>query len=372
VRLVCAGALALLACDREAPAPDPAEASSPPAAVGPPPGPQRESEPVVAPSKIAAVADPPPSRASAVVAAIAPDGLRRDVTALAADALRGRATPSPGLDAAAKIVADRFDELGLRSPTPLSDHRQTFACGGPLHPGDAANVVGVVDGRDPEAGLVLVSAHYDHIGEQPGQDDPVFNGANDDASGVAAMLAIAGAVAALDPPPSRGVVFVAFCGEELGLRGSKHFADEPVIDLSKIVAGLNLEMLGRSDPDHPRRGWVTGMELSTLGGTLRTANHGTDVTFVPSRDVGPAEAGTFERSDNYPLARRGIVAHSISTGRLDRYYHAADDEADSLDYEAMAALTRAIARAVVDLADGGAAPEWTEAGRTAGYAGEAG
>jgi hypothetical protein len=301
------------------------------------------------------------------VVAVTAAELRADVQWLAADARAGRATPSAGLDAAAEHIASRFAELGLSSPPDLSAYRQTFECGGRLRPGPASNVVAIAPGRDASAGAVLVTAHYDHVGTRPGEADPVFNGANDNASGVAAMLAVAGVVSHLPSAPRRSVVFVAFCGEELGLRGSKYFAAHPPVALETVVAAVNLEMLGRATADHPDRVWVTGADLSTLRSTFSAANLDAPLRFVSSVEVGPVEADVFDRSDNFPLAERGVVAHTFSTGRLDAYYHAAHDEADSLDYEAMATIVQGMARGVLALADTDDPPQWTAAGHQAGY-----
>ncbi len=347
------------------PVPAPAGVDAPAATVGS----EADARPtVVAPSAASrAVALPASRPALDLDAAITVAALERDVETLAADTLGGRATPSPGLDAAADIVASRFRELGLASPPGIDDYRQRFECGGAFRPGEAANVLAWRPGRDADAPAVIVSAHYDHIGSRPGKPDPVFNGANDNASGVAAMLAIAKVVADLDPPPARSVLFAAFCGEELGLKGSTYFAEHAPVALDAAVAGINLEMLGRADPKVPGQIWVTGYDYSTLPALAAEANDGRGVSFVSSAEIGPAEADAFDRSDNYPLARQGVVAHTFSAGSLDDYYHAANDEADTMDFVAMAPLVRGLARVVVALADGARAPTWTAAGRGAGF-----
>jgi hypothetical protein len=292
---------------------------------------------------------------------ITADRLRADVEALADDALRGRATPSEGLDRAAQYVAARFGDAGLLHLRGAPRHLQTFRCGGA---GPSSNVVGMLPGRDPELRreAVLVTAHYDHIGESEDDEsgDTIWNGANDNASGVAAMIGIAEAFARVMEPPRRSIVFVAFCGEEIGLRGSKHWIREPLWPLVDTTAVVNLEMLGRADAPLV---WITGHELSTLPAAFED-----EAEFVASSTIGEAEADTFDRSDNHPFAREGIVAHTFAAGRLDELYHSADDEADSLDYERMAIIVRALARGIHRVADTPAPPRWTAAGRAAGYA----
>ncbi|MCA9654560.1 MAG: M28 family peptidase [Myxococcales bacterium] len=289
-----------------------------------------------------------------------PRRLREDVERLSDDRLRGRPTPSPELDEAAAYLVQRFAELGLEPLAGAPDHRQRFECGGDAHPGPASNVLALLPGRDPAVAdqLVMVSAHYDHVGERPGGEDSIYNGANDDASGVAAMLAIAELLAA--SPPRRSVLLVAFCGEERGLLGSTHYAAHPLLPLDRVVAQVNLEMLGRPDPDAPGLAWITGMERSELGEWLAAANVGTELRFVDAMEIGPVEGGAFERSDNYPLALQGVVAHSVSTGRLDALYHSPDDEADTLDYEGMAVLVEGIARGVHHLGEAQGQPGWID------------
>lgn len=122
-------------------------------------------------------------------------------------------------------------------------------------------------------------------------------------------------------------------------------------------------MLGRPDPAAPRKAWVTGHALSTISEALDRVGLQESVTFVAGTTIGPVEGDAFHRSDNYPLAQRGVVAHTISTGRLDEYYHSVDDESETLDYEAMVPLVRATARAAWDLANTSELPQWTARGR---------
>lgn len=294
-----------------------------------------------------------------------PERLRTDVEALAGDELAGRPTPSPELDRAAIYIAQRFAAIGLQPPDAAPKFMQSFVCG--RGPEPAANVIGVLAGRDEDlrGQAVLVSAHYDHIGTTSGTDDTIYNGANDNASGVASMLAIAGVLASQPRPPKRSVVFAAFCGEELGLQGSKRYAEHPAWPLESTVAHINLEMLGRAT-EAPSKVWVTGMELSDLGEMLGAATQRTGVEFVPSSTIGWQEASAFARSDNYSLARAGVVAHTLSAGRIDEFYHSVDDEPSTLDYEAMAPLVVAVAEGVQALANTASTPSYNERAAEAG------
>ncbi len=290
----------------------------------------------------------------AALQSITADGLRTHVTWLASDAMRGRATPSAELDEAAQYLAVTMADAGL-SPGPSGLRRLAVGCG----PGgeSAFNVLGILPGTTDE--VVMVTAHYDHIGETTDGDDRVFNGANDNASGVAAMLSLAHALARVPTPPLRTIAFVAFCGEEHHFRGSEAFAAAPAFALDRVAAVFNLEMLGHPDPLEARRAWVTGHAYSSLHQWLDRGGSQEGVTFVPGKSIGPVEGDAFERSDNLPFALRGVVAHTIAAGPLDEHYHAVSDEASRVDFEAMVPLVRSIARAVDALARSPERPAWS-------------
>lgn len=342
--------LTLGGCERER------EPSPPTAAAAPTPASAPVSDPVVAIEPITE------SQALSEFALATVDAarLRTHVSWLADDERRGRATPSASLDEAADYLRGQLQALGLVAPEGAPGYMQRFECGGPGHPGEANNVLAVLPGRDPalREQTVMVSAHYDHLGERGFGADRIYNGANDNASGTAAMLAVAGALAA--SPPRRSVLFAAFCGEERGLRGSYHYAAHPVLPLDGVVAHVNLEMLGRPGPASPPVVWIPGMARSELGEWLNAAVPPEGVRFVDGWEIGPEEGAAFDRSDNYPLAQRGVVAHTVASGPLDALYHSLDDEAESLDYERMAHVVRAIARGVHRLAEQPGRPRWSD------------
>ncbi|MGH1341882.1 MAG: M20/M25/M40 family metallo-hydrolase [Nannocystales bacterium] len=290
----------------------------------------------------------------AALADITAARLREHVTWLAADSMRGRATPSIELDEAAKYLATTLANSGIE-PGPSGDRMVTVACG----PGgeNAFNVLGMLPGATDE--VVMVTAHYDHVGEASEGDDRVFNGANDNASGVAAMLAVAHALARAPAQPRRTLAFVAFCGEEHHFRGSAAFVADPPFPLSQVVAMFNLEMLGHPDPTDAKRAWVTGHAYSSLHDWLDRGGEPGGVTFVSGKAIGPAEGNAFERSDNLPFAQHGVVAHTIAAGPLDEHYHAVSDETSRVDFDAMVPIVRSIARAVDELARGETSPGWT-------------
>jgi hypothetical protein len=232
---------------------------------------------------------------------------------------------------------------------------------GPEEASATWNVVGKLTGADPGAAgeAVLLSAHIDHLGaREGGEGDRVFNGADDDASGVAAVLELARALAE-GPRPRRTVVFALFGSEESGGFGSRRFAAAPPVPLDALVANLQFEMLGRPDPKLPARTlWLAGFDRSDLGPKL--ASQGAPLVDDPRPDQ-----NFFERSDNIALARRGVVAHTVSSFGLHGDYHQPSDEVAGIDFAHLAAAIEALVRPVSWLANDGFRPAWLPGKRPA-------
>ncbi|HEV8599930.1 MAG TPA: M20/M25/M40 family metallo-hydrolase [Gemmatimonadales bacterium] len=230
----------------------------------------------------------------------------------------------------------------------------------------SVNVLGVLRGSDPNLGgeHILVDAHYDHLGAA---NDPVnacnavgadsiCNGADDDASGMVAVLQVARALVQ-GPPPRRTIVFAAMTGEEIGLTGARWYIEHPIRPLERMVANLEIEMIGRPDSlaGGPGKAWLTGYERSNMGDSL--AAHG--IPLVP--DPRPTQH-FFQRSDNNALARLGIVAHTLSSFNLHSDYHQPSDEVSRADLVHLARVIEATVRAVRLLSDG-PKPEWKPGGK---------
>jgi Zn-dependent M28 family amino/carboxypeptidase len=194
-----------------------------------------------------------------------------------------------------------------------------------------ANVVGMVRGTDPALRdeVVLIAAHYDHLGiRSPGVNaDSIYNGADDDASGVTAMLEAARQLVE-GSPPKRTVIFAAMTGEEVGLLGTNWYLNHPTLPLDRTVANLAIEMVLRPDSLAFGAGnaWLTGFERSTMGEMFQSAG------LMVFPDARP-EQSFFTRSDNIGFARRGIVAHTLSTFNLHGDYHRPSDEWERTDFD---------------------------------------
>lgn len=225
------------------------------------------------------------------------------------------------------------------------------------------NVAGMLRGSDPAARdqVVIVSAHYDHLGMRPpGPGNRVYHGANDDASGTASLIEIGRALAAGTPHPRRTVLFLALFGEEEGLLGSAYYVRHPLVPLAHTIADINLEQLGRTDTSEGTetgRFAFTGPSYSTLPRTMSDAARAAGVT-VYRKENGD---DYFDRSDNYSFALAGIVAHTAVVAFEFPDYHAVSDEADKIDYGNLARVDRGLAAGIEAVADAAAAPEWSDA-----------
>lgn len=204
----------------------------------------------------------------------------------------------------------------------------------------AANVIGMLPGKSKKDEFVIFSAHYDHLGtDKPVNNDSIYNGANDDASGVTAVISLAKYYKAANIN-ERTLIFVAFTGEEIGGYGSQYFSNQ--INPKKAVAMFNIEMIGTESKWGKNSAYITGFEKTDMGSILQKNLHGTGFTFHP--DPYTAE-NLFYRSDNATLARLGVAAHTISTSKMDNEpnYHKFSDEVKTLDLKNMAAIIQSIA-----------------------------
>ncbi|MES2797940.1 MAG: M20/M25/M40 family metallo-hydrolase [Bacteroidota bacterium] len=211
------------------------------------------------------------------------------------------------------------------------------------------NVVGVLKGKSKKEEIVIFSAHYDHIGMmEPMAGDSIANGADDDASGTTAVISLAKYFKKMRSN-ERTLVFVAFTAEEIGGFGSKYFSES--MNPDKIVAMINIEMIGKDSKWGKNSAFMTGIEKSSLGDILQKNLKGTQ--FAINKDPYP-EQDLFYRSDNATLARLGVPAHSFSTDQIDsdKLYHSVEDEFESLDMANIVATIKALAIATQSIVSG--------------------
>jgi hypothetical protein len=288
------------------------------------------------------------------------DSLRASVRYLASDELKGRGTPSPGLDQAAAYIAGAFKRAGLVAPVDGSYFQATTYKPRNGEAGGVKNVIGLLPGTDPKLKdtYVLVTAHYDHLGQRGTEGDTIFNGANDDASGTAAVMEIANALR--DFKPRRSIVFMAFWGEEQGLRGSAYYGANPVFPIDRTVAMVNIEQIGRTDDTEGLRVGavsITGFDFSSMSNVFNAAGKATGIG-VQKHPVNSDRF--FVASDNAALALKGIPAHTVCTAFMFPDYHQPGDHWDKLDYGNMAKVSKMIALSTIMLADSDQVPKWDE------------
>lgn len=256
--------------------------------------------------------------------------------------------PAPSMSGYLQSAYVEIYESGARRKLRLTDR-----------PGEIRtfNAVGYLAGTDPESGTILLTAHLDHLGTRAGsKGDTIYNGANDDAAGTTAVLELAHALAA-GPPLKRSVLFVCYGSEEVGELGSTYFGEHSPVPLRNLVANLEFEMIGMQDPKMPKGVLLlTGWKRSNLGPVLK--QHGALLGPDPYSDE-----NVFERSDNFPLALKGVVAHTAAGWVLPPTYHQPNDDLAHLNFEFMTTAIQSLIEPVRWLAQSDFKPAWNAGGQ---------
>jgi len=309
--------------------------------------------------------------------------VRADLNFLASDELHGRGSGTRDEHLAALYAASLFQSFGLEPAgengsyiqrAPLPEHfpegfeKYMKSKGFDRNQRtDTWNALALLRGSDTGPApatpreVILLTAHLDHLGlGNPVNGDSIFNGADDDASGTTAVLELARTLSRIangGKRPKRSILFVLFGSEELGGYGNQYFLEHPPVPLTSIVTNLEFEMIGRPDAALPNRTlWLTGYERSNLGPTL--AKHGAAI----SADPHPKE-NFFQRSDNYALAKKGIVAQTVSSFGLHADYHQPSDEISKIDFDFLTHSIASMIEPVRWLANTNWRPEWNAGGK---------
>jgi hypothetical protein len=236
------------------------------------------------------------------------------------------------------------------------------------------NVVAKIEGSDPKLKeeFVAIGAHYDHVGmgSPNGGGDTIYNGADDDGSGTTAVLAIARAfMEGGGPPPKRSILFVWHCGEEKGLWGSDYFTTYPTVPLDRVIAQLNIDMIGRSkaaNDNKPENAELSGPdEVYVIGSHMMSTELGDlservnksllNLKFNYKYDDPKDPHRFFWRSDHYNYARKGVPIIFYFDGEHEDY-HRPSDSVEKIDFEKMEKITRTIYATAVALSDLSARP----------------
>lgn len=299
--------------------------------------------------------------------------VRADEAFLASDELHGRGSATRDEHITAIWAASLFQSFGLEPggdngsflqkaplPNPLPERlKQRLSKFEDTPRTETWNAVGILRGADVKTGAdaILLTAHLDHLGIGPAVNgDSIYNGADDDASGTTAVIELARALSQ-GKRPKRTILFVLFGSEEIGGFGNSYFIGHSPVPLDHIVANLEFEMIGRPDPAVPSGNfWLTGFERSNLGPEL--AKRGAHIVGDPH----PKEQ-FFQRSDNYALAKRGVVAQTVSSFSLHKDYHQPSDEISKLDFPYMTTVIESMVKPIAWLANTDWKPAWNPSGK---------
>jgi len=275
--------------------------------------------------------------------------IRHTLSFLSNDDLKGRLTGSEGAGKAAAFIADQFKAIGLDPGGGSNRYLDSFPVSYKGKKVTGINVMAALNGKSTNDTMVIFSAHYDHIGEKDDLDthkpydnkDFIFNGANDNATGVTALIELARYYKALNNNCYR-LLFVAFAGEEMVMLGSEHLMKKT--DSKKVKAVVNLEMLGRQENGSC---FIVSFRNSSirnmLNDHLKQSLPGTKKFF--QTDPYPDENLAY-RSDHYPFSRKIKNAFTImGTSPADEYYHSADDEYETIDIDFLLRASKNIALA---------------------------
>jgi hypothetical protein len=325
--------------------------------------------------------NPSPLKTSPAICAAC---VHADLGFLASDELHGRGSGTRDEHLAALYAASLFRSFGLEPaaspsetstnpgddayiqhaplPNPFPDRLEKHLKANGFDQNqrtDTWNALAILKGSDPAASkeVILLTAHLDHLGiGNAVNGDSIYNGADDDASGTTAVLELARALSH-GPRPKRSILFALFGSEELGGYGNQYFLDHPPVPLTQIVVDLEFEMIGRPDPALPTKTlWLTGYERSNLGPTL--AKHGAAISADPHPDQ-----HFFQRSDNFALAKQGIVAQTVSSFGLHKDYHQPSDDLAHIDFDFLIHSIQSMVEPVRWLAGANWRPEWNPGGK---------
>jgi Zn-dependent M28 family amino/carboxypeptidase len=300
---------------------------------------------------------------------------------LASDHLKGRHVGQPEIDTAAKYIANQFKQAGLRSVPGATGYYQLFkyrfmlselysqvAENMPEKDLTLKNVLGLIPGTDSVLGkqYIVLSAHYDHVGftedkkMENGRLDNIYNGARDNATGVAAVIAAAKYFARY--PPKRSVLFICYTAEEEGEIGSELYVSHPLIPLNQIVFNLNVDNASYNTTNAI---CLFGRGRTTADPLIEKACLSYELAVLGEPRGRRGSENLFERSDNFSMADKGIPAPNFSLGMKEwdgeiiSRYHQLSDEVGNMDLQYVVKFIRAYILSAQYIADDPVQPKWT-------------
>jgi hypothetical protein len=282
-------------------------------------------------------------------AVITETDLKTHLYIIASDEFEGRNTGEPGQKLAAEYLKNFYIERNILSPLGENNYFQVIPTEH-LRPNlkQSENVVAFIKGSEYPDEILVISAHYDHIGMD--EDGEIYNGADDDGSGTVSIMAIAGAFQkAVEEGngPKRSILFLHVTGEEKGLLGSKYYVNFPIFPLENTVANLNIDMIGRTDAAHKNNTnyiYLIGsnklsMELHNLSEEMNDKFTKLDLDYKFNQESDPNRF--YYRSDHYNFAKNNIPVIFYFNGTHENY-HRISDTPDKINYELLAKRTKLV------------------------------
>jgi hypothetical protein len=269
------------------------------------------------------------------------DDLKKNLYVIASDEMEGRDTGSPGQKKAGEYMVNFYKDHGISFPKALGAYYQKVPAsfmqqrGGRNLP-DSENILAFIEGSEKPEEIVVVSAHYDHVGTRNGV---VYNGADDDGSGTVAVMEIAKAFQSAKKAgngPKRSILFLHVTGEEHGLFGSEYYTDNPVFPLANTVVDLNIDMIGRDDPENRGKSYVYVIGSEMLSSQLKVinevANKKTNNLELNYKYDDPNDPDRlYYRSDHYNFAKNNIPVAFFFDG-IHEDYHKPTDDVEKIDF----------------------------------------
>lgn len=288
------------------------------------------------------------------------EDLKKNLYVIASDEMEGRDTGSPGQKKAGEYMVNYYKSLGISYPKALGSYYQKVPSdfmkkrGGETLP-DSENILAFIEGSEKPDEIVVISGHYDHVGTRNGV---VYNGADDDGSGTVAVMEIAKAFQSAKKAghgPKRSILFLHVTGEEHGLFGSEFYTDNPVFPLANTVVDLNIDMIGRDDPENRGKQYVYVIGSEMLSSQLKVineaANKKTNNLELNYKYDDPADPQRlYYRSDHYNFAKNNIPVAFFFDG-IHEDYHKPTDDVEKIDYPLLQKRTQLVFATAWELAN---------------------
>ncbi len=279
------------------------------------------------------------------------EDLKKNLYVIASDEMEGRDTGSPGQKRAGEYMVNYYKGLGISYPKALGSYYQKVPSdfmkkrGGGNLP-DSENILAFIEGSEKPEEIVVISGHYDHVGTRNGV---VYNGADDDGSGTVAVMEIAKAFQAAKKAgngPKRSILFLHVTGEEHGLFGSEFYTDNPIFPLANTVVDLNIDMIGRDDPENRGKQYVYVIGSEMLSSQLKVineaANKKTNNLELNYKYDDPNDTERlYYRSDHYNFAKNNVPVAFFFDG-IHEDYHKPTDDVEKIDYNLLAKRTQLV------------------------------